>query len=169
MVVIFLRQFFAYRMFFGLNVNSFSQKDIGFYFWREHDGEKHRNTCKGPQNLFHKKRLDFISEGNRMEKSTGICVKGPRIVNMTGNQVRFAPLHVIMTWVHREWLRFTFPCWKTQINPFSRYCSYLAANFPMVMSQGFNSDTVWVDSLRQLSQILYESDTDSLCILFRST
>ena len=30
------------------------------------------------------------------------------------------------------------------------------------MSQGFNSDTVWVDSLWKLSQILYESVTDSL-------
>ena len=28
--------------------------------------------------------------------------------------------------------------------------------------QGFNSDTVWVDSLWKLSQILYESVTDSL-------
>ena len=30
------------------------------------------------------------------------------------------------------------------------------------ISQGFNSDTVWVDSLWKLSQILYESVTDSL-------
>ena len=32
----------------------------------------------------------------------------------------------------------------------------------MTLSQGFNSDTVWVDSLWKLSQILYESVIDSL-------
>ena len=32
----------------------------------------------------------------------------------------------------------------------------------MAIAQGFNSDTVWVDSLWKLSQILYESVTDSL-------
>ena len=33
---------------------------------------------------------------------------------------------------------------------------------PIYYTQGFNSDTVWVDSLWKLSQILYESVTDSL-------
>ena len=39
----------------------------------------------------------------------------------------------------------------------------------MTFLQGFNSDTMWVNSLWKQSQILYESNTDSLCILFCST
>ena len=40
--------------------------------------------------------------------------------------------------------------------------------FFFIQTQGFNSDTVWVDSLWKLSQILYESFTDSLqCLCAR--
>ena len=41
-------------------------------------------------------------------------------------------------------------------------CQFRIKNQIFPFAQGFNSDTVWVDSLWKLSQILYESVTDSL-------